>query len=146
MSEAPVCALPPGLAVPSLTTVLSWAAATLDTHFLTLATQPAAVLQTLLGLKGCVTEDLRVSQRVASLGGALAHIHRHAPLPTFSTAAAHTYSVELLDLSVRKFQREISTHDQHLAESKMSEHCGINLPDVSESFSPKSSLKTKVVG
>lgn len=43
-------------------------------------------------------------------------------------------------------EREISTHDQHLAESKMSEHCGINLPDVSESFSPKSSLKTKVVG
>lgn len=97
----PVFALPPGLAVPSLTAVLSWAAATLDAHFLTLATQPAAALKTLSGLQGRVTEDLRVTEKVASLGGALTHIHRQAPLPTFSTAAAHTYSVELLDLRVR---------------------------------------------
>ncbi len=94
-------ALPGGLAVPSLTGVLNWAAAILDAHFLTLAAQPVDALQTLLGLQGSVAEDLRVSQRVASLGGALTHINRQAPLPNFSSAAAHTYSVELLDLSVR---------------------------------------------
>jgi len=52
-------------------------------------------------LQARVAEDLRVSQRVASLGGMLEHISRQAPLPTFSNAAAQPYSVELLDLRVR---------------------------------------------
>ena len=48
-----------------------------------------------------VADDLRVSQKVAALGGVLEHISRQAPLPTFSTASAQVYSVELLDLRVR---------------------------------------------
>jgi hypothetical protein len=55
----------------------------------------------LLWLQERVTDDLRVSQKVAALGGVLEHISRQAPLPIFSSASAQVYSVELLDLRVR---------------------------------------------
>jgi hypothetical protein len=78
-------------------------AAAVDVHFLTLAAAqpPNDALDVLMRLRGRIADDLRISERVATLGGAMAHIHRLAPLPTYSAAAAHTYSVELLDLSVR---------------------------------------------
>ncbi|BDA49376.1 hypothetical protein COCOBI_13-4880 [Coccomyxa sp. Obi] len=94
-------AMPPALALPTLDDVLRWAAAALDAHFVTLVGQPQEALTALVALQERVADDLRVSQKVAALGGVLEHISRQAPLPTFSTASAQVYSVELLDLRVR---------------------------------------------
>lgn len=60
-----------------------------------------AVLRACMCLQERVADDLRVSQKVAALGGVLEHISRQAPLPTFSTTSAQVYSVELLDLRVQ---------------------------------------------
>ncbi|EIE24939.1 hypothetical protein COCSUDRAFT_47016 [Coccomyxa subellipsoidea C-169] len=93
--------LPLGVALPTLGDALRWAAAVLDAHFVTLAGQPKQALTALLALQEQVADDVKVSQKVAALGGVLDHISRQAPLPTFSSAAAQVYSVELLDLRVR---------------------------------------------
>ena len=96
--QAPV--LPAELRAPSWGQVLDWLRALLDAHLTKFAVMPAAAAP-LRALADAVAGHAAAAARLAPLRGVAEHMLAGAPLPAAATAAASSYTVELLDLRVR---------------------------------------------
>jgi hypothetical protein len=93
-------AVPPELRAPAWGQVLDWLRALLDAHLAALAMMPAAAA-TLQELSDAVGGHAAAAARLVPLRGAAEHLIAGSALPAAATAAASSYTVELLDLRVR---------------------------------------------
>lgn len=96
-TDAPTLCRAVQLTLPSHAAVVAFAAHCVDAHFTRLALLPEAS-QVMAALAAATAAQVKSSTRLAPLVGALEHVHGKRALPSSQTAAASTYSIELLSI------------------------------------------------
>jgi hypothetical protein len=96
-TDAPVLCRAVQLTVPSHAAVVAFASHCVDAHFTRLALLPEAT-HVMAALAAATAAQVKSSTRLAPLVGALEHVYGKRSLPSSQTAAASTYSIELLSV------------------------------------------------